>query len=82
MNKQNKEYLWNIIILVSIFCIVLSIMFLVFEMLESRDYCDSINGEYKIIKLQYTCDGELLFKTSNNGWLKESEILNFDIKFK
>ena len=76
---MNKNTL-NIILITGAVLVLIALLIGISEILEAKNYCDSDDGRYKIKNFEHTCDDELLVKTTS-GWIKESEILDFNISF-
>lgn len=78
MNKNKLKPIWIVVIIVSSILIILSISIATYEIIDAKNYCNSINESYKVSMFQHTCNNQVLIKTTN-GWIKQSEIPNFNI---
>ena len=74
-----EKSFWNVIILFSILIVFITGMFITYQILSAKSYCNSINGEYSIElnKFPHHCNGEIIVKEEGKWDFLDNLIINW-----
>ena len=74
-----EKSFWNTIIVLAILTVLVTGIIIVLQVLEAKNYCKSIDGEYsiKINVIPHRCNGEEIVKYEENWDFKKNTEVNW-----
>jgi len=71
--KTDPIIIFNIIILISFGVILISSYFLISEIIDAKKACEEIEGFYKLVPFEHTCNNKTFVKYIYGSWDFEYE---------